>query len=229
MSALDGYERIRIVSLPERTDRRRAIGRDLERIGLDRHPDVAFFDAIRPGAPERFPSVGALGCFLSHETVLREAARDGIGRLLVLEDDAMVREDRLPATVPDGCEVAYFGGDPIGAVPPAGATWWTLDHGTGVIGSHAYGVTRRVIEAAPAHLEAMRGREPGDPAGGPMQFDGGLHWLRRALDADVRFCSARPFVQRPSRTDVHPLAWYDRVPVGREVVNALRTVLRRSA
>lgn len=75
------------------------------------------------------------------------------------------------------------------------------------------------------YLQAMLERPSGDPAGGPMHVDGAYSWFRRA-HPDLRTVLATPPLgyQRPSRTDVHALRWFDRLPGLHRVAALLRRV-----
>jgi hypothetical protein len=54
----DGFDRIRIVNLESRADRRREMERQLARVGLSGDPRVEFFKAIRTANPARFDAPG---------------------------------------------------------------------------------------------------------------------------------------------------------------------------
>jgi len=85
---LDYFDRIYVINLPARTDRKRETDEQLARIGLGfQHPRVSLFAAIRPQEPGGFDSIGARGCFSSHLEVLRDAQRRGLNRILIFEDD----------------------------------------------------------------------------------------------------------------------------------------------
>lgn len=60
-----------------------------------------------------------------------------------------------------------------------------------------------------------------------MHYDGALNHFT-SQDPDIVTLATLPAlgVQRPSRTDVHDLAWFDRVPALRTVVAALRKIKR---
>src|SRR3546814_817021 len=88
MTIFDHFDAIRIVNLAQRTDRRRAMNRELARVGLAGDPRVAFFSAIRPADAGRFTSIGARGVYLSQKHLLREAAA-ARHSLLILEDDCL--------------------------------------------------------------------------------------------------------------------------------------------
>ena len=88
MKIFDAFERIVVINLPERTDRRREMTAELRRAGIDRRdPRLQFFAGIRPADAGQYPSIGARGCFESHLGVIREAIRDRVESVLILEDD----------------------------------------------------------------------------------------------------------------------------------------------
>jgi glycosyl transferase, family 25 len=83
-------DRVYVINLPERSDRRRDLTRRLVRgwgaqLVAER---VEFFSAVRPSDPGGFASAGYRGCFESHQAVLDDALARGFERILVLEDDA---------------------------------------------------------------------------------------------------------------------------------------------
>ena len=95
------YDRIRVISLPNRKDRRRAMSRELRGIPF------AFFDAYRVNLPGLFSSPGALGGVLSHVQALAEAAADGES-ILILEDDCTLGPEVWTFDPPD-CDILWAG------------------------------------------------------------------------------------------------------------------------
>jgi glycosyl transferase family 25 len=82
------FERIYVINLPERADRRRAVIQELEDFGISPSSGkVEIFPAIRPTNAGAFPNIGILGCCLSHLEVLRQAQKRGLSNVLILEDD----------------------------------------------------------------------------------------------------------------------------------------------
>ncbi len=69
-----------VINLKDRTDRRREMIEQLERVGWS----AQFFPAVRPADAGTFPSIGARGCFLSHLALLKQATS---GHILLMEDD----------------------------------------------------------------------------------------------------------------------------------------------
>jgi GR25 family glycosyltransferase involved in LPS biosynthesis len=71
------FDQIFIINLIERRDRRHEMELQVKKIGIYL-PNDKFFPAIRPKVLAGFPSIGARGCFLSHLSVLSEAAEKGL-------------------------------------------------------------------------------------------------------------------------------------------------------
>ena len=89
--------------------------------------------------------------------------------------------------------------------------------------THFVGFRGESICDAVSFLEAILKRPPGDPNGGPMHVDGAYNWLRHEFSSRVTVLSGSQLgYQRKSRTDVHELRWYDRVPGVRDAVSSLR-------
>lgn len=217
------FDRVYILNLPERPDRRAEMATELARIGTGfGDPRVTLFPAIRPESPGGFATTGAHGCFLSHLTVLRDARDAGRGRILILEDDcdfAQAIERLLPPALGQldavGVDIFYGGYRlPEGLGAAAGTTPLVrLDCNNPVRTTHCVGFGRVAIEGLVHHLEAMRARAPGSAAGGPMHVDGAYNWFRRGRP-DLAAWVARPQLahQRPSRSDIAPAGPLDRLP-----------------
>jgi hypothetical protein len=217
------FDRIYVIHLPHRTDRRQEVQAQLLSVGLDLdQAPVHLFAAIRPAAAGDFPSVGARGCFLSHLGVLRHALAHGAQRILVLEDDFNFAPD-FAATGPvvlrglAGHDWSMFYG---GHVLAADVTPVPLCEGlaqvappVGVGTTHCVGFQGAVMAQLVPYLEAMAARPGGDPQGGPMHIDGAYSWFRRDHPelACLLACPQLGY-QRSSRTDVHALRWFDRQP-----------------
>jgi glycosyl transferase family 25 len=114
-SLLSASDHIYVINLPDRTDRRQEMERQLTKIGVSfTSPQVTLFPAVRPTDRGEFPSIGSRGCFLSHLGVLRDAAERGFGLILLLEDDVdftrhfLLRSPMLPAALAD-CDIVYLG------------------------------------------------------------------------------------------------------------------------
>ena len=211
-SFFDSFDMVRIINLAHRTDRRTEMDAELRRVGLDRHRDIAYFDAIAPDDAGRFESRGAHGCYLSHLSILEEASANNAS-VLILEDDADFVIDGRPASLPsDWC--IFYGGyrarDPDDLV------------NSDIIGTHCMGfdadAARKLV---PFLRETMAGQDQ-------PPIDGAYIWFRRRYPA-IRTVFADPPIaeQRPSRTDIAALRWFDRTPVVRGLIGKLRQVKRR--
>ena len=138
-----GFDRIRIINLPSRPDRRAEMLRELRRVGLGDDPRVQFVDGIlvEDKAPWRAP--GEKGVFLAQLGIITDAAAAGES-VLILEDDV----DFTPAAVswgrPDDCDIAYggyFPADPNDL------------QSTDIIGAHCIGFSARAVQALAPFLE----------------------------------------------------------------------------
>ena len=231
MRLINQFERVYIVNLPERSDRRREIEADLGRFGLRVDGDkIRFWKAIRPDGAGLFPSTGTRGCFLSHLSILNHAIDDGLETILVMEDDLAI-DERFVQSQPEMCrtlqegswDFAYLGhveamhGD--GGKP----TWQSGRQPLAT--THFYALNRRVMRALRDHLQACLEREPGHPLGSPMHVDG-AYSLFRMQHPQAQTLIATPSLgaQRSSRSDIFPNKWYDRTPVLVHLAGWMRAV-----
>ncbi len=229
----DYFDHIRIINIASRQDRRREVVQQLEKVGLEIGVDnVEFFDAVKPDAAAGFPNIGARGCFQSHLELLKEAAASQRQRVLILEDDANFI-DGFATELPQILEtlqhwhwdISYLGHAFVeNSEKPAGFSYCSES----IMTSHAYAVNGRALHELIAYLEAVLSREPGHLRGGPMHYDGALSMFR-AQNPHIKTLVLTPPVvyQRPSRTDVHDLAFYDRLPGLRELANWARNCKSR--
>lgn len=124
------FDRIFVISLPSRPDRRESVARALARHGAHR---VEFFDAVDgrqivAQQPERWRdrmktdeldplpyAEGQIGCLLSHYAIHKAARLARLRSYLVLEDDAVLRHSagkrfrQAIAQLPDGWDALYLG------------------------------------------------------------------------------------------------------------------------
>ena len=211
------FDRISIINLAERRDRRRQVTRELAAAGVevDGH-HVRFFEAIRPDGPGAFPSTGARGCFHSHLQVLRQARAEGVERLLVLEDDVMfttaLRDAKRLAFAlrDDDWHLAY----PGHLLPPlSGPLRWEQTDAP-LMTAHCYAVAGHALPTVIRFLEDCLGRPAGHPAGGPMHYDGALTTLRAQQPNLVTLVASRSLArQRSSRSDIMGPSWLDHLRV----------------
>lgn len=226
-----------VINLAHRTDRKAEFGAELRRIGLSYDTlGIAVFPAIRPAELAGFPTLGTCGCFLSHLGVLEQALAGGAASVIICEDDCNFAPDmllRLPAVMQVLARVdwdIFYGGytsGQVGQVVGTEANIFRLPSDHAILYAHFYVVRARIMADLVAYLKAILGRPTGHPDGGPMHYDGALNHFR-ADRPDVVTLAILPTlgVQRASRTDIHALRWFDRLPVVREGVQFLRRVRR---
>lgn len=235
-NALDYFDRIFVINLPSRLDRRREISLQLKSIGLELNKgNVVLFPAIRPADPGGFPNVGTRGCFMSHLEVVRIARNEGLERILVLEDDLdFVPDFRLHFPpilnwLQSSNWSLFYGGcrleSPVsGRIADGLMLASSRDQ---IVTTHFLALRRDAICAAVPYFERMLERPGGHPDGGPMHVDGAYNWLRRAYP-ELTTVVAEPQLgyQRPSRTDIHDLKWFDSIPVVRSAASLVRRLKR---
>lgn len=208
-SIFSAFDSIRIISLPDRRDRRAEISREFSRIGLKVGvPPVRLFDAIRPAGANGFPSVGAHGCYLSHLQVLREAIADGTRHLMVFEDDALfTKEVRHADKLLDLCKSDdwdfLYPGHVMLTAKPGPLQWIAKDDW--LMCTHAYAVNRRVMQPLVTYLEECLARPVDHPDGGPMHLDAAYnHFMQNHPEVRTYRSSRSLVIQRSSRSDVAP-------------------------
>jgi glycosyl transferase family 25 len=231
MKLLEYFDHVYVVNLPERTDRRKQTERELARIRPHRgFSKVTFMAATRPTDAGGFPSIGARGCYESHLRVLREARAAGHERILVLEDDFVCtpllshHEQELTGDLlANEWDLVWFGHDLTHEERTRPAL---MESSALFTQAHCYGVHGRCIDDLIGFLEQIMQREPGDPLGGPMHYDGALNTYRMQRNEQRRFLIALPSVadQRMSRSDIHP-SLFDRFKPLRPFAAAARQVI----
>lgn len=205
------FDLIRIVNLPERTDRRRDMERELAAVGLGGDPRVAFFPAIRPADAGDFTSIGAHGVYLSQHAILREAAAAGRS-VLILEDDCDFTAAARDADFGEGWDIFYGG---YYAKEPDNLL------ASDIIGAHMMGFSARGARLVCAYLDGLRYEGVHPP------IDAAYIWFRRAHpDVPTRFAIPPLGVQRASRSDIAVPRFYDRMPVLAPLATLARRALR---
>lgn len=212
MTVFDHFDRIRIINLPQRADRRREMAAELERLGLTDDPKITYFPAIRPADAGRFTSIGARGVYESQKAILREAAQANQS-VLILEDDcdfvAGAQSYKL-----SGKWAIFYGGH--NAADPDDL------QNSDIMGAHMMGFSRDGAKAVSDYLEHLvyDGIHP--------PIDAAYVWFRRAYPEVPTLFAVPPLAgQRASRSDIADLKWYDRWPAIRQIANFLRTVVRK--
>lgn len=210
-SLWNAFDRIYVINLVSRVDRRQEMDDQLRQVGLALDARrVRLFPAVRPADAGPFPSVGARGCFMSHLGVLREAQSRSEQAILVLEDDVNFAQGfgRLARQVAHqlaASDWSIFYGGHRGLQSSDAAPCEAVPASTAVETTHCIGFRGKSLMMQLAdYLERQLTRRPGDPAGGPMHVDGSYSWFRRERPELVTLAASPPIAyQRSSRSDIY--------------------------
>lgn len=231
------FDRIYVINLPDRLDRRREMTAQLALIGMADDPLVQFFPAVRPADKGDFGSVGERGCFLSHLGALKDAVAHGHRSILILEDDvdwtpaALARDGRLDALRDTAWDFLHGGRGHDRAAPDGVISLVRLEPERELLLGHFIGLRGDVIAAMVDYLEAMLRRPNGSPEGGPMHVDGAYSWFRRAHPEVAAYvCTPSVAQQRYSRSDISVptgLRATKAADLARKLLRPVRALLRR--
>ena len=222
----DHFDRIRIVNLAHRKDRRAEMRAQLARVGLSSDSRVEFFPALSFDDPGPFRRRGSHGNFKSRIPLLKESGDAGHS-ILILEDDCdFLYPQVMHFVMPDDWDIFYGG---YVASDPQDL------HNSDIIGSHFMGFSPRAAQAAAEYLteylkpdfppDPRAALEPGfDPTIKPS-IDGALVWFRRSHPQLITVFADLGY-QRSSRTDVGEQTWFDRIPALRELGGMARKLIR---
>jgi glycosyl transferase, family 25 len=237
IKSLADFGCVHVINLAERTDRRDEISQQLALVDLSfKSPNVKLFDAIRPTHAGGFDSIGAKGCFMSHLGVLRESI--SLDNVLILEDDLdfvsniKIRAQTALEQLPDDWGI-FYGGCPLES-RTQNSSIVQISPSTPITTAHFVAFNGQAIVRLVSYLDAILQRPAGHIDGGPMHVDGAYSRFR-ADNPDVSVFAAVPELgyQRSSRTDIHSLKWFDRLPLVKQSVQLLRrrraNIRRKSA
>jgi glycosyl transferase family 25 len=216
MLFLEQFDKIYIINLQSRADRRQDMEAELARLGLGGDGRVHYFNAIRQAEAGPFPRVGSHGAFLSHLAILEAHQRSG-ETVLILQDDCEFIQEALQSADSGDWDILYGG---YYASDPADL------QGSDIVGAHCMGFRPDVIPRLVEFLKAVyegKYRPPGlAPDSRAAPIDGAIVWFRRA-HPDVRALFQLVSFQRSSRTDIGDLAAVDRYP---RLASSVRAILR---
>jgi glycosyl transferase family 25 len=207
----DFFDEIRVVNLPTRRDRRARMLGELRKVGLENDPRVAFFDALTFANADSFSSRGARGAFHSQLEILEQAAQRRHS-VLILEDDLDFIKGAQTYEL-EGDWAIFYGGyyadDPKNLQK------------SDIVGAHMMGFSADIVPKVAAYLRSLQFTGTHPP------IDGAYVWFRRE-NPDVTTLFARPPLgnQRPSRSDIADLRFYDKLPVLKQGMSIVRSAKR---
>jgi glycosyl transferase family 25 len=229
------FERIYVINLPHRVDRRIAMEQELENAGMPFTPGkVELFAAIKPDSAAPFEKIGYKGCFLSHLSILKLALAANLSNVLIMEDDLSISnhfkqyEDILIENLcQTNWDIVHFGYFPEKAVNPSENTFATFQPlSEEITGLHFYAVNGRILERLINYFELSLHRPLDHPDGGPISVDGSYNLFQLQNPDILRLISLPCFgTQRSSRSDISP-KWFDNLPIIKELATVARSVLK---
>lgn len=227
---LNFFDKSYIINLPERLDRRREMKQELKMLGLSESSApgrVVFFPAIRPTDKGEFPSIGSKGCFLSHLAVLKEAKRQNLNNLLIMEDDLsftrfLIKKQNFVVNELQrlNWDFAYLGH----AVKPVLIKENIFyEYFEPLRLAHFLAINKETIPQLVDFLEEVLSRPGGHPEGGPMHVDGAYSTFRQQ-NSKVVTLIANPSLgfQRSSSSNIAGYKWFETLPVFAQLLGAAR-------
>ena len=106
-SIFNEFDRIRIINLAHRSDRRKQMDRQLRSLGVSESAHIEYFKAFKCETAGKFESVGAHGAYRSHTEILKQAA-EANESVLILEDDCEFYSRIRNYLMPE-CDIFYGG------------------------------------------------------------------------------------------------------------------------
>ena len=213
-----------VINLESRVDRRIETIKQLSRIGWS----AQFFQAIRPESAANFPSIGARGAFLSHLAVLKNAQGSGSQQLVILEDDVNFapgfaeRWASSMAALETQNWSIFYPGHVLDSLPPGLSC---IPPSVNVVCAHFVVINGPAISTLISGLETILSRPSGHPLGSPMHVDGAYSTIRMQNHSLVTYAHFPALgYQRPSRSDIGDLRWFDRIGALAPAVSLARKV-----
>ena len=218
---IDYFDKVYIINLPHRADRREEIEVQLKKVGLVfNHPKVTLFNAIKPDEAGEFPSIGAKGCFLSHLGVLKDAQLKQFEQILIFEDDLDLSKNFIEYSEKALLSLIKIDWGIFYGDYRLFETMVSDNNPTKSIGAefrldttNFLGIKNSVISPLVDYFEQMLARPSGHPLGGPMHVDGAYNWFRKDFPAYTTIIATPKLgFQRSSDSDIADISWKNRLP-----------------
>lgn len=166
---------------------------------------------------------------MSHLAVLKDAQRQNIDHVLIMEDDLTFTNSLIEAQEAVinklqtlNWDFAYLG---HGVNLSAAQESPFQEYSGWILLTHFLAIHHKTIPQLIDHLEAMLTRPSGHPEGGPMHVDG-AYSLFRQQHPHITTLIANPNLgfQRPSPSNIVGYRWFDQLPVVSSVLGGARHV-----
>lgn len=232
---LNLFDQCYIINLLERVDRRQQMEIELSKLGSSKlSSQVQFFSGTKPTDKGEFPSIGARGAFLSHLTVLKQAQKEQVNNLLIMEDDLsftrllIEKQDQIVDNLQSlKWDFVYLGhGLKLNSLPNKAEFFTEIPHSQPMLLAHFLGLNSQTINELIDFLEQVLQRPSGHPEGGPMHIDGAYSTFRNQ-NPQITTLIANPSFgfQRSSPSDIAGYKWFDNLPIFfTGIINKMRQV-----
>ncbi|MGB0563955.1 MAG: glycosyltransferase family 25 protein [Spirulinaceae cyanobacterium] len=229
---MDFFDRAYVINLPQRTDRRAEITRELKKADMPLEAGkVELVTAIRPEVAFPFKSIGAKGAFLSHLKVLKMAKAANLKNVLIIEDDLQFTPDfkayetaLITELASQDWDLVQFGYCTRGHNPNCELGAPLLQDFAGEnTGAHCYAVNGKVLKQLIHFLEALL-KDAIRHKRSAMSIDGAFNVFKWRNAEANRLITTRCFAsQRSSASDIST-CWFDQTPGLRQAARVARKV-----
>lgn len=239
MNFYDFFEHFYIINLPERTDRKRHMKKELKKIGIpSEDAKVGFSKAIKPEDQHPFTSIGVKGVFMSHLSILKDARKLGLKKFLILEDDAeftqafMKSEADVVRQLQDlQWDIVQFGhvymrnSSSIESIVDSqdNNKNFLIPFSGEVSGAHCCAINGETVDNLIEFLEGLAKGPKGDNKKGPMTIDGAYNVFSWRSETNRLIAYPSLVSQISSRSDITPNR-FDKNPMLRPILSIMRSL-----
>ena len=172
MKLTDFFEKVYILNLPYKADRKARLTAELSEYELVDFEHVEWVRSVSGDmcpAPAYFKGGnGAWGCLQTHSRIVQDATMDHVSSCLILEDDVHFHPqsemliERFLGAIPSDWDQLYLGGQHLHEPEETGIAPVVL-RGKNINRTHAYGLHNRVYQRFLQHIHHAPDYIDGDP------------------------------------------------------------------
>lgn len=238
MNLIDCFDMTYIISLRDRQDRRIALQHGLNKMGWQlKKEQLEYYPVDRPADKGNFTSCGLRGCFESHTSIWKQAAKNNLRSVFIMEDDVKPlplfkkHQQDIVNQITNNLDwdIIYFGyeGEALKEQPakvdPKAPLRMSV---ASMYLAHCYALNGKILPHLIRFCDAIASRPDGHPDGGAMNLDAALWWYRNSQTGLRVWLASRVMAgQMASRSDITPKVW-DRLPALTPLIDIARTVKR---